>query len=68
MPESEAEIESLVAALRDQYNALSLELSDIEDEERKVDISAELSTIEEQVQHLQQQREDLRRARARGAV
>jgi len=62
MAESEAEIESLAAALRNSYEALSRELSEIEDQERQSEISATLSTIKQQIQDLEEGRQELRRA------
>jgi vacuolar-type H+-ATPase subunit I/STV1 len=60
---SEPEIESLLAALEEQSRKLAAELSAIEDEERRDEIVATLSTIDQQKKNLEREREELRKGK-----
>jgi vacuolar-type H+-ATPase subunit I/STV1 len=60
---SEPEIESLLAALEEQSRKLAAELSAIEDEERRDEIVATLSTIDQQTKNLEREREELRKGK-----
>ena len=60
---SDLEIESVLAALEEQSRKLTAELSAIEDEERRDEIVATLSTIDQQTKNLEQEREELRKGK-----
>lgn len=57
------EIESVLAALEEQSRKLTAELSAIEDEERRDEIVATLSTIDQQTKNLEREREELRKGK-----
>jgi hypothetical protein len=60
MADPDVDIEALVAELDAHYEKLSRELSEIEDDERRGEISETLSSIETQKQHLLEQRAERR--------
>jgi hypothetical protein len=66
MADPDVDIDALLVSLDQHYETLSRELSEIEDDERRGEISATLSTIETQKQHLLEQREE-RRSRGQSA-
>jgi hypothetical protein len=56
MPEPGVDVDAMLAALESQCQTLSDELAEIKDDERRDDILATLASIEEQKQHLREQR------------
>ena len=60
-----AELDTLLADLRNQYEQLSREYSEIVDEERREDLSDVLLSIDYQMARLEEQRQDLEHTRSR---
>ena len=60
-----AELDTLLADLRNQYEQLSREYSEIVDEERREDLSDVLLSIDCQMARLEEQRQDLQQTRSR---
>jgi hypothetical protein len=56
MPEPGLDMDAMLAALEAQAHKLRNELDGLQDDERREDISVTLSAIEEQKEHLREQR------------